>query len=123
MCIRDRDGVYLTELTATQQAKYIGWQGALDVYKRQVILREGGTMGDLYVDKGLRTDGNGNIWVDSQTGKVGVQDYAEPKKIGTMKMCIRDSNTSTRCRHSTSFPVTTILRRSVCSNDIAKAVE
>ncbi len=41
-------------------------------------------MGDLYVDKGLRTDGNGNIWVDSQTGKVGVQDYAEPKKIGTM---------------------------------------
>ena len=55
-----------------------------DGYGPRVILREGGTMGDLYVDKGLRTDGNGNIWVDSQTGKVGVQDYAEPKKIGTM---------------------------------------
>lgn len=55
-----------------------------DGYGPRVILREGGTMGDLYVDKGLRTDGNGNIWVDPQTGKVGVQDYAEPKKIGTM---------------------------------------
>lgn len=28
------DGVYLTELTATQQAKYIGWQGAFIIWPR-----------------------------------------------------------------------------------------
>lgn len=34
------DGVYLTELTATQQAKYIGWQGAF--YNLVKILANGG---------------------------------------------------------------------------------
>ena len=34
------DGVYLTELTATQQAKYIGWQGAF--YNLAKILANGG---------------------------------------------------------------------------------
>lgn len=53
-------------------------------YGPRVILREGGTMGDLYVDKGLKTDGNGAIWVDSQSGKLAVETYDAPKKVGTM---------------------------------------
>lgn len=56
----------------------------VDGYGFRVILREGGIMGDFYVDKGLCIDGNGNIWVDFQIGKVGVQDYVELKKIGMM---------------------------------------
>lgn len=53
-------------------------------YGPRVILREGGTMGDIYVDKGLKRDGNGAIWVDSQTGKVDIETYDTPKKVGSL---------------------------------------
>lgn len=53
-------------------------------YGPRVILREGGSMSDLYVDKELKKDGNGRIWVDSQSGNLGVTTYKEPKKIGSM---------------------------------------
>ena len=41
-----------------------------DAGSPQVILYEGGTMGDLYINRELRTDLNGNIYVDPQTNKV-----------------------------------------------------
>lgn len=55
-----------------------------DGFGPRVILKEGGTMGDLYVDKGLKTDGNGAIWVDSQSGGLAVETYKEPKKVGSL---------------------------------------
>ncbi len=55
-----------------------------DGYGPQVILREGGSMSDIYVDKELKKDNNGYIWVDSQSGNLGVTTYSEPKKIGSM---------------------------------------
>ena len=50
----------------------------------EVILREGGSMHDIYVKQGLKTDANGNIWVDSQTGQLAVVEYDEYKKLGSM---------------------------------------
>ena len=41
-------------------------------------------MGDIYVEKHLATDGNGNIKVDSQTGKVSIAEYPEPRKVGSL---------------------------------------
>ncbi|NCC10357.1 MAG: SusC/RagA family TonB-linked outer membrane protein [Bacteroidia bacterium] len=55
-----------------------------DGFGPRVILKEGGTMSDIYVDKGLKTDGNGAIWVDSQSGKLAVETYDKPKKVGSM---------------------------------------
>lgn len=55
-----------------------------DGYGPRVILRKGGSMSDLYVEKELKRDGNGSIWVDSQSGKLAVTTYDSPKKIGDM---------------------------------------
>ena len=52
-------------------------------YAPVIILRKDGGMGDIYVEKHLATDGNGNIKVDSQTGKVSIAEYPEPRKVGS----------------------------------------
>ena len=53
-------------------------------YAPVIILRKDGGMGDIYVEKHLATDGNGNIKVDSQTGKVSIAEYPEPRKVGSL---------------------------------------
>ena len=47
------------------------------------ILREGGTMGDLYINRELRTDGNGNIYVDPATNKVELT-TTERRKVASL---------------------------------------
>ena len=49
----------------------------------QVILYEGGTMGDLYINRELRTDGNGNIYVDPQTNQVELT-TTERRKVASL---------------------------------------
>ena len=49
----------------------------------QVILYEGGTMGDLYINRELRTDGNGNIYVDPATNKVELT-TTERRKVASL---------------------------------------
>lgn len=49
----------------------------------QVILYEGGTMGDLYINRELRTDLNGNIYVDPQTNKVELT-TTERRKVASL---------------------------------------
>ncbi len=49
----------------------------------QVILYEGGTMGDLYINRELRTDGNGNIYVDPQTNQVELA-QTERRKVASL---------------------------------------
>ena len=49
----------------------------------QVILYEGGTMGDIYINRELRTDGNGNIYVDPQTNTVQLVS-TERRKVGSL---------------------------------------
>ncbi len=49
-----------------------------------VILREGGSMGDVYITHMLRTDGNGAIYVNPQTNNVEMQLLPERKKIGSV---------------------------------------
>ncbi len=49
----------------------------------EVILREGGTMNDIYVKQGLKLDANGNVWVNSQTGTPAIEEYDEYKKLGS----------------------------------------
>ena len=49
-----------------------------------VILKEGGSMGDVYVTHMLRTDGNGAIYVNPQTNNVEMQLLPERKKIGSV---------------------------------------
>ncbi len=58
----------------------LGYNG----YGPRIILRKGGSMSDLYVDKHLAYDGNGDIMVDSQTGGLKTEEYATPRKIGQM---------------------------------------
>ena len=47
------------------------------------ILYEGGTMGDLYINRELRTDLNGNIYVDPQTNKVELT-TTERRKVASL---------------------------------------
>ena len=49
----------------------------------QVILYEGGTMGDLYINRELRTDGNGNIYVDPSTNQVELT-TTERRKVASL---------------------------------------
>lgn len=53
-------------------------------YAPVIILRKDGGMGDIYVEKHLATDCNGDIKVDSQTGKVSIAEYDEPRKVGSL---------------------------------------
>ena len=54
-----------------------------DAGSPQVILYEGGTMGDLYINRELRTDLNGNIYVDPQTNKVELT-TTERRKVASL---------------------------------------
>ena len=54
-----------------------------DTGSPQVILYEGGTMGDLYINRELRTDGNGNIYVDPQTNQVELA-QTERRKVASL---------------------------------------
>lgn len=56
----------------------------VDGYGLCVILCKGGSMSDFYVEKELKRDGNGFIWVDFQLGKLVVMIYDSFKKIGDM---------------------------------------
>lgn len=49
----------------------------------RVLLKEGGSMGDVYVNHMLRTDGNGRIYVNPQTGEVEMK-QTEDMKIGSI---------------------------------------
>lgn len=61
----------------------VGWLGKENVAP-QVILTEGGTMTDIYVYNHLKTDGNGSIFVDSQTGNLGITNEEKPEKMGSL---------------------------------------
>lgn len=50
-----------------------------------VRLVPGGTMGDLYVDKVLKRDNEGNVYIDPVTGNVALESIASnPIKVGTV---------------------------------------
>ncbi len=49
----------------------------------RVILRKGGSMGDVYVNHALRTDMNGEIWVDPDADKLAIV-QTEDRKIGSV---------------------------------------
>lgn len=49
----------------------------------RVLLRKGGSMGDVYINHMLRTDMNGRIWVDPDSDKL-VMDQVPDKKIGSV---------------------------------------
>ncbi|MDR1680557.1 MAG: SusC/RagA family TonB-linked outer membrane protein [Prevotellaceae bacterium] len=47
-----------------------------------ILLSEGGTMGDLYIDRALKRDVNGNVWLNPING-LPQMEAIEPKKLGT----------------------------------------
>ena len=47
-------------------------------------LTKGGTMGDIYVDKDLKRDQEGNIWIDPNTKNVVLVNLPKPKKVGSV---------------------------------------
>ncbi len=61
----------------------VGWLGKENVAP-QVILTEGGSMTDIYVYNYLKTDNNGNIFVDSQTGNLEIRSSNTPRKVGNL---------------------------------------
>lgn len=50
----------------------------------EIILTKGGTMGDLYIKKGLKRDQEGNIWIDPTTNNVVMEQLSTPKKVGSV---------------------------------------
>lgn len=61
----------------------MSWLGKANVAP-QVILKEGGTMTDIYVYNHLKTDNNGNIYINPQTGNFEMITEKTPKKVGTL---------------------------------------
>jgi TonB-linked SusC/RagA family outer membrane protein len=61
----------------------VGWLGAENVAPR-VILREGGSLTDIYVYNQLKTDNNGNIFIDAQTGNPAMESSSKPTKVGSL---------------------------------------
>lgn len=49
----------------------------------RVVLFEGGTMGDIYIDKELAKDHNGNIWIDPQSGAPQLENVTS-RKVGSL---------------------------------------
>lgn len=50
----------------------------------RIMLAEGGTMGDLYVNNELMRDQQGDIWVNPKTQNVVKQTLTTPKKVGSV---------------------------------------
>ena len=50
----------------------------------EIILTKGGTMGDLYIKKGLKRDQEGNVWIDPTTNNVVLEQLSEPIKVGSV---------------------------------------
>lgn len=50
----------------------------------EIILKKGGTMGDLYVKKALKRDQEGNIWIDPTTNNVVAESLTTPEKVGSV---------------------------------------
>jgi len=61
----------------------VGWLGKENVAP-QVILTEGGTMTDIYTYNHVKTDNNGNPFVDSQTGNMSIETSETPTKTGSL---------------------------------------
>ncbi len=61
----------------------VGWLGSGNIAP-QVILTEGGTMTDIYVYNHLKTDNNGNLFVNSQTGNMSIVTSDTPRKVGNL---------------------------------------
>ncbi|MGM9812970.1 MAG: SusC/RagA family TonB-linked outer membrane protein [Muribaculaceae bacterium] len=61
----------------------VAWLGKANVAP-QVILREGGTMTDIYVYNHLKTDNNGNLYVNPQTGNMEMVTENEAEKVGKL---------------------------------------
>ena len=49
-----------------------------------IILKKGGTMGDLYVSTDLERDAEGNIWIDPSTNNVVKKQLKDPVKVGSV---------------------------------------
>ena len=49
----------------------------------QVILREGGSMSDIYINHEIARDGNGDILINPTTGDISIKEIA-PKKVGQL---------------------------------------
>ena len=58
------------------------WLGQTDVAPR-VILREGGSMTDIYINHEIARDLNGNVLIDPSTGKLSMTEI-EPQKVGQL---------------------------------------
>ena len=58
------------------------WLGQTDVAPR-VILREGGSMTDIYINHKIARDLNGNVLIDPSTGKLSMTEI-EPQKVGQL---------------------------------------
>lgn len=58
--------------------------GAGGVGSLSYRLTKGGTMGDIYVDKELKRDQEGNIWIDPDTKNVVVVRMDKPEKVGSV---------------------------------------
>lgn len=50
----------------------------------EIILKKGGTMGDLYVKRALKRDQEGNIWIDPTTNNVVAESLTTPEKVGSV---------------------------------------
>ncbi len=61
----------------------VAWLGKANVAP-QVILREGGSMTDIYVYNHLKTDNNGNLYVNPQTGNMEMVTETEAEKVGKL---------------------------------------
>lgn len=54
------------------------------IRKGEIIIKPGGSMGDLYVTRAIKRDQNGNVWVDPTTNNVMVEQLKTPVKVGSV---------------------------------------
>lgn len=55
-----------------------------EIRKGDILLKPGGSLGDLYAFRKLKRDTNGYIWVDPATSNVVVEELAKPELMGSV---------------------------------------
>lgn len=73
----------VNELTANAYDDVTDQTYSIDqMTKGNVIVKAGGTMGDLYVTRKLKRDLNGQVWVNPKTGNVEIEQLKTPEYVG-----------------------------------------
>lgn len=52
--------------------------------KEDVIIKPGGSMGDLYITKKLKRDLNGYVWINPKTGNLEIETLKDPEMVGSV---------------------------------------